>query len=306
MRSALLSFFLIVLSKPVWSQTYIPYPSDSSAKWYYFKDSHSFQTPNCCYHYFVETFIGDSVLNGLQYSQLYQIEYASHPFCQLGNPNCLTGWTYDTQPWFLGLMREDSTKKVWFVEPLDANEQLVYDFGIAPGDTSFSPFGWGLVCQYIDSVWVGNQYRKRFVFDDNGPNWNYWIEGIGNNWYWKSQREPFEEYTQLLCFSLNDSSVFGGNCPWLGWANDVYEHESGKPAVEIHPSRVSGIGTFYFHRSEPEHLFIYTSTGHLVRSYAVKGLAEFPFETGRLPSGMYFFNARGSNGLIGSGKFIIE
>jgi hypothetical protein len=84
---------------------------------------------------------------------------------------------------------------------------LLYDFNKQKSDTLFTGTWHRIVIENIDSILIGNSYRKRFQMDDG----QYWIEGIGSTFgflfpmtgiptmYWKSE---------LICYKHNDSLLY--------------------------------------------------------------------------------------------------
>src|SRR5204863_2804445 len=94
--------------------------------------------------------------------------------------NCPT-----TMAGYRGAIRQDTmNRKVFFVSPSNTTEQLLYDFNMQVGDTvkgyieTFtSPSD---TVKSIDSVLVGNSYRKRWTIN-TGFLWEVrFIEGIGS------------------------------------------------------------------------------------------------------------------------------
>lgn len=68
-------------------------------------------------------------------------------------------------------LREDSARKVWQMWP-GYPDHLLYDFSLTPGDT----FNMTLQCDSVDSVFIGNSYRRRWTFTSGEK----WVEGLGS------------------------------------------------------------------------------------------------------------------------------
>lgn len=92
--------------------------------------------------------------------------------------------TDQAQQWFsFGLLREDSTGKVWFQTFTCGPERLVYDMGAGAGSTVVithtTPGTHQVSGSYhigvVDSVFLAGKLRKRLQVGSG-----YWIEGIGS------------------------------------------------------------------------------------------------------------------------------
>lgn len=113
-----------------------------------------------------------------------------------------------------GAIRQDvAAKKVYYIAPSETTEHLLYDFTMQVGDTvrgytQRAEFEDDTVIS-IDSVLVGDSYRKRWLVNSN---YNiYFIEGIGST-YGLFERSPgntydFPDYS-LLCYSENNQTLY--------------------------------------------------------------------------------------------------
>ncbi len=84
---------------------------------------------------------------------------------------------------YLGAIRQDTlAKKVFFFPPAENEETLLYDFNMEVGDTVRGFIGLlePDTVEYIDSVFVGNSYRKRWMI--NSCYGIQIIEGIGSTY----------------------------------------------------------------------------------------------------------------------------
>jgi len=145
------------------------------------------------------------------------------------NTSVINGNTYyflknstDSTNWHnAALMREDTLNKKVYVYGNYGGEGLIYDFGSNVGDTValFNTIlcldTCKIVITNIDSVLVGNQYRKKFIFDIL-PNQtcfqfsNYFIEGIGYEYGVFDIGESIIGgfYPRLVCYYENDSLMY--------------------------------------------------------------------------------------------------
>ena len=141
-------------------------------------------------------FSGDTIINSLSYLKVFKSDTLQ-------------------QNWELqGYIRENSGKEIYF-RNLIGLEGLMYDFSIGLNDTvaienTYSG-GWPgiLVCNTIDSLLIGNEYRKRFYLFDNNTPIDTWIEGIGSEYgVLKSSGFVVGGTYDLLCYYENDSLIY--------------------------------------------------------------------------------------------------
>lgn len=147
---------------------------------------------------------GDTIINNLNYNKL------NINFIQANYPNSC-GATIG----YKGAIRQDTlAKKVYIVPPAQTSEQLFYDFTLQVGDTvkgyiaKHSDWYTELVIS-IDSVLIGNSFRKRWNIDTC---YNISIiEGIGSTYGLIESGTPCNtdvyQYS-LNCFSQNGSSLY--------------------------------------------------------------------------------------------------
>jgi hypothetical protein len=159
-------FVTLLISFNAKSQTsvYHPFP-DSAANW-------NIVSHRPCglgfdmweYNYSI-VISGDTLINGNTYHKLdipVQV-IETHGACN-------SNGTLVSPGYYAGCIRQDtSIKKVFFVPPSDSVEWLLYDFNMAVGDSVkgyTGTFAFPVeVVQNIDSVLVGNSYRKRWIIN---------------------------------------------------------------------------------------------------------------------------------------------
>lgn len=176
------------------STTYHPFP-EQNATWNFHLINIGFEGEhNEKYSY---TLSGDTLIGNQTYHKL------SRPYARAVG---LIGY------W--GAIRQDiAAKKVYYIAPSETTEHLLYDFSMQVGDTvkgytQRAEFEDDTVIS-IDSVLVGNSYRKRWLVNSN---YNiYFIEGIGST-YGLFERSPgnamdFPDYS-LLCYSENNQTLY--------------------------------------------------------------------------------------------------
>ena len=165
MRFLLTIVLMLILATSVQATTYFPFP-ENNATWNFhwsligmygdYEENYSI------------TISGDTTINSLTYRKLIT------PFA---NTISLRGYK--------GAFRQDiAAKKIYYVPRNETTEQLLYDFTLQVGDTVKGYTQANLqqkdTIKSIDSVLVGNSYRKRWLVNSS---YNiYFIEGIGSTY----------------------------------------------------------------------------------------------------------------------------
>ncbi len=156
------------------TNVYHPFP-ESEAIWNFNFWPYCFIGPTGNQDYSI-TIIGDTTINSMTYQKLFT------PFVQ----SSTTGLCANISTGYKGAIRQDTTlKKVFYFSPNASTEKLLYDFNMQVGDSVLGCLNSidiptiDTVIQ-IDSILVGNNYRKRWKINDC---YNiYLIEGIGSTY----------------------------------------------------------------------------------------------------------------------------
>ncbi len=170
MRNLLLILSLLT-SLILSGQSIIPIPSDTTAQW---RISRGISDGACINVYNSIYYVDDTLShNGNIYYKIYETgEYYQQLFVPPGP--CDETYLYDGV--YRGAIRTENGKVYQF----DGwEENLLMDFTLNVGDTLYSCISPGLVIASIDSVLVGDEFRRRFNFS-NGDICNWMIEGIGH------------------------------------------------------------------------------------------------------------------------------
>jgi hypothetical protein len=244
---------------------------------------------------------GDTLIGGVRYNKLYT------PFVITGNPLCFSDPTG-----YRGAFRNDTVaRKTFYFPPSDTVERLLYDFTWQQGDTVQ---GWlrsaGIspsVIDRVDSVLVGNDYRRRMHVDCYNVDI---IEGVGCT-YGLITGLPgcvtdVNDFS-LECLSVNGQALLpdtASNCLLI---NSVELQEHMLP-VAFYPVPASGRlylrpwtpGTFDLQLVDVTGKCIYKNTLELVPGI------EAIIETDDLPSGVSaLLLADRSSGRVFSSKVVI-
>ncbi|MEQ8909500.1 MAG: hypothetical protein RIC95_09935 [Vicingaceae bacterium] len=173
MKKLLLILSIIISTSTAFAQTnlYHSFP-DSNVVWNFNLQHYCFSIGGANEDYSI-TITGDTMISNQTYQKV------ETPYVQSnvsGNCNVYTSG-------YKGAIREDiGAKKVYFMPPNQNVEELLYDFSLQVGDSlkGYLEGGQNPTIVAIDSVLVGNSYRKRWMIDTNKFYPTYIIEGIGS------------------------------------------------------------------------------------------------------------------------------
>jgi hypothetical protein len=204
MKRLLLIFFtFLFVFKIGQAQTnkYHPFP-DSNAVWC---------DEICGYESFAMT--GDTIINAKTYHKIVRslLQY------KIGvSGNCEYNYPYFSTGYFCAIRQDTTQRKVYVFGSSYTNEVVLCDFSLHVGDTvkTFNTQGHpGSVVASIDSVLIGNNYRKRWNVDI--PLWAVFhsqiIEGIGSTYGLFDQRIHYgfsSVYGELYCFSQDSKILY--------------------------------------------------------------------------------------------------
>lgn len=231
----------LIISFNVYSQAWFP---DSSAVWSVMDKK-----------YFIK---GDSIVNTIKYQKYF---VSSDSIYDINSGT------------FFALLREDTTRKTYYIPKDSISEFLLYDFSLNTGDEttvypSFELFSGAINVKatQVDSILLGTAYRKRIkiIGVDQNTNYDeYWIEGIGSTMgLFNSGLTGFVifdiTYPSLLCFENNGASVYDNpdfnSCYEIGGTsiNDIQDEIqlSIYPNPFNHSIKLEGKGRYSFYVSD--------------------------------------------------------
>ena len=214
------------------AQEFFPIPVDTTSVWRVYW---GYNNEICVFHnnsiYYIN---GTEIKNGKEYYKIY--EEGHHWETSVNPMNPCNGSSYDYSGRFRGGVRTENGKTYGYSDWYSPG--LLMDFTLNVGDTLFSNICYyGKIIESIDSVLVGDQYRKRFNFDGWYCTWM--IEGIGHEQgLFESMDEPFENFSDLICYGENYTPIFGNqNCDiTVG----LLENSSSINRLLIYPNPTSG------------------------------------------------------------------
>jgi len=291
----------IVLSAKAQTSVYHPFP-ESNAVWnYHFTVAGVNCQDGYTDKYYSLTISGDTLINSQTYHKL------TTPFIQSVATGTCTGPVIGYQ----GAIRQDiMNKKVFYVPPSNITEQLLYDFNMQVGD-SVKGFTESLtypdIVQSIDSVLVGNSYRKRWNI--NSMYQIRFIEGIGSTYglikYSPCNAIDLPDYS-LTCFSQNGVPLYPSettNCELITGVRNIFSNEI---ASMIFPNPFHSSATLELNNDFSHvYLIIYNALGEQVRRQKIISRTTI-IHRNELQDGIYFYQVTNDKGQIASGKFIVE
>lgn len=270
--------------------------------------------------------IGDTLINDTLYSKIYYLINDTN--LMITNTIVINTTNYDTirRQNLLGFLREDSNKHVYFRDTINT-EMLLYNFSKNIGDTLTMKQYWlesgilnysndySKVLTNIDSVFIINDYRKRFVFDNNL--YSSWTEGIGiSDGY--GLLAPIIPIclcynTEILsCLKYNDTVLVLNNPKCDHCFCSVYTNinltTKNNNIIELFPNPISSTAKIKFDRKDNEKYIINISNslGQLVWKNDNIITNEIIIQRGLLVSGIYFIELRNQKEIIAQKKIIIE
>lgn len=319
MKKLFLFYFLLIVFKSSNAQTnvYHPFP-DSNAIWNYEMQMICFGG-GYTHDYYSIVYTGDTIIGPYNYHRL-GTPYVNH--FQQGNCGSATTGS--------GFIRQDTLlKKVFLMLPPDTTEQLLYDFTMQVGDTVRGYIGSYAFPQNIvyaiDSVLVGNNYRKRWLV--NPYYLIYFIEGIGSTYGFiipsPGNITDGPDYT-LTCFSQDSQPLYPDTTTSCEIIDLTRDPRVGKVSATLSPNPFHTSSKLEIRNlnTDPSGFVIkiYNAMGALIRSEEVsndevnspsqarpRDITSYILHRSSLSDGLYFF-ILASNDIDYpiSGKFIIQ
>lgn len=315
MKRAVFITVMFLIPFHVFSQIYeyIPFP-DSGAIW-----SEVYQPPLDMYGNYLPPIFErftvngeDTTINEIEYKKLYL--FSDSVFDK-------------SRATYIGGIREDKNKRVYFkgdtilhdFKPSynntddPSNGLLLYDFSLTIGDTlkysNLSFWGEILIVSTIDTVQIKDTYRKLYSFEEIW--WVHWIEGIGNikGLLFTSGDLPFNGTNgDLICFKQNNEILYFNNnfseCfPIINGIETAINDFSG---FILYPNPSHDYIRISFGEQQMKSLQVTDCNGRLCGDYDIQFKTEFFLSTEKYRPGIYFYKATNRNGMVHTGKFVVQ
>ncbi len=295
MKKLLFILVLLVTVSGSSAQTnvYHPFPTHDA---FWGESWHCFitLTNNEACRYYQNYLVGDTVVGSYTYHKIrYSGVYFDFGHC--GDP-------YYTPTHFnsyLGAYREDTlNKKVYYLPSNHSSDTLLYDFNLNIGDAlpiSYINDNSSNVVTRIDSILIGNKYRKRYGITGNGfggldTNYVYLIEGVGSSFglFGKIQAQAEAPCgSNLNCFMQNGIKLFPDTNGICGFVS-INEIEN-KKSFTISPNPFSISTQITFDKTYPSiALSLYDLQGKLLLQNHYADCNQITLHRNQLPNGLYF------------------
>jgi hypothetical protein len=305
-------FLALLILAPFMSkeQTYVPFP-DSNAVWQEVLLPYPPGPMPAYLQHFHYSVSGDTLINDISYKKLFVTIYNTE--CSLDS----------TGPYYAGGIRNNTDeKKVYYFDSNGLEELLLYDFTLDVGDTvpmSFINDSYPyLYVESIDSVLIGDHFRKSYIYaQDTYPPITV-IEGIGAETGLLEPLEIFELISMLRCYHQDHSLLWiNPNVDSCNLETDtcltisIPERISDNRLLLIYPNPASDIIYLYL---SPEILIpstdirieIYNSFGEKVgESQVPSGQDVYSFDVSCLSNGLYVTVIKENQRVISIKKFLI-
>ena len=280
------------------SQNYYPFP-DSNAIWnHYFETGESKKSYDTSMYYSYGL-MGNTTINSINYSKLYRFNDT----------------TFNSYAEYLGGLREDTSRKVYYTGigfwgNNFANEILLYDFSKNVGDTiEYGIWGKTIILD-IDSILIGQNYRKRYYI-----NYGYFIEGIGsmNGLLSPITDIPTKVYTfwDLVCYKQNDNVLYlnanYNNCfPIID--NIELIDKTITENIKIYPNPVINTSVIELSNLQADKykIEIFNPLGINILIKSITSDCKIEIRKKDLLSGLYMYRLIRNNKTIKKGKFIVN
>jgi hypothetical protein len=249
---------------------------------------------------------GDTTLNSLVYKKIYRKGQGYYSWNSTPPAGCSGSFYYiDTVP---SCFLRSADKKIYFRQPNDTSEYLLYDFNLEVGDTlplTFNNYESEITVAEIDSIDTPFGFLKRFKLAGN--TWaEYLIEGIGHS---KGLIEPLnvplECGYELVCFSLNDAAYYPSNGPTCNINVGITKFDN-DISHALFPNPFSDYTTVQFSSTiKNADLNIYNYSGQKIRTIHIVSGENVKIYRENLSTGLYFYEVIQNNTQATTGKFII-
>ncbi|MBP1664601.1 MAG: hypothetical protein H6Q19_1741, partial [Bacteroidetes bacterium] len=209
---------------------------------------------------------------------------------------------------YKGAIRQDiAAKKVYFVPRNEKTEQLLYDFTLQIGDTVKGYLQANLsqkdTIKSIDSVLVGNSYRKRWLVNSN---YNiYFIEGLGST-YGLFEQSPgstpdFPDFS-INCYRENSQTLYPDSQTNCELISSVKRIEANSNQIRILPNPQNGSLQIEFNNTDIIEIKIIDLSSKVIFQQSTTNMKTILID--RLQSGLYILTGKDKTNRLITKKLI--
>lgn len=246
---------------------------------------------------------GDTSIQNFEYSKLYKDTISLDSIFIFSHSQ------------LIGFIREDLSKKV-FLRDIDSTERLIFDFSLQVGDTLSTLYPNGIVTG-IDSLLIGNSYRKHFSIDPGLALWPLeYVEGVGylrgqgvlSNWLYLNI--GIHKSFQLLCLKDKGTIIYKTGSCYLDESTvqtGINKLTQINSKVIIYPNPFSS-STIVSTKIELKNgdLIIYDVIGQEIKRIKNIHGQHIIINRDGLTSGIYYYQLTEGNKVISTGKLIAK
>jgi len=329
MKKLLLLFSIsVALSAKAQTSVYHPFP-DSDAVWNVLLASAASCNATGYYtEYYSIIISGDTLINSTSYHKLL-IPYVHYYNSDTSGQCYISPYTGKGN---IGFIRQDTLlKRVFFRDNGGSTDHLLYDFNLHVGDSaSYYCFGgstYTIHVQKEDSIFIGNDYRKKWFITSTGGSasggLDSIIEGIGSlsgliNYWHPFNPQIIYLNSFLECFQYNGNIIYPASSIACNIDLSADNIRQKNISITLSPNPFHTTATLEINpeksgeelKIKNAELKIYDVMGRLVQIVSPlpwRGAGgEAVINRNGLPDGLYFYQLSNNDGLQLTGKFVIE
>ncbi len=283
MKKVIITFFCIAHLSTILAQQYIPFPLENTT-WVGRDFFVSNATPQYNYWHFIVKG-QDTLINGIAYKKIEKKGIRNN----------------------IAAIREKD--KIIYIRE-DDKDTILYDFNIRVGDTLNGRIyrypltrGNKVIVKTIDSILIGDKYRKKYKLNITGIGFGELVEGIGCLCGFIPIFQGLDQGGYLDCYSVNDVAIFGGR---NGKCDLVSNKEIIKnlAQVQIFPNPV--VNKSFLKMPEDvsiDRATVYDVLGRMVKSYDVTN-APLEILKKDFSKGVYFVHIYYQKQVVALSKFV--
>jgi hypothetical protein len=268
------------------STTYHPFP-EGNATWNYryYQDSWAMPPNDYTLINYSITFSGDTLINNLKYNKL------TTPFVAF-------------RKGYRGAIRQDvAARKVFIMPPTKRVEELLYDFNLQIGDSVKGYIYYHDIVEDIDSVLVGNSFRKRWRIN-SAYNVDI-IEGIGSTYGLLEESPTFctdcPDF-QLTCYSENNQTLYPDSQTNCEIINSVKPIDKNSDEIKICSNSQNGSITIEFENTNLLEIKLIDIFANVVFQQSTRHQKSITID--HLQAGIYILIGKSSNNKLITKKIV--